>query len=256
MLRIEAGLLLLDVDFSSSRFAWTDEDRSTPIELGLGWMFKDLATDDRAFIGRRALEREIADKTSRWRLTGLVVDWEDYERIYNEAGLIAPKDHTPDRGGLLRLRRRHQEQVGYATSFMYSPDAPAPHRPGPRATRARDARHRGPPGGRREPPLRVRRRGPPVCRSTTRLERRPDDDDQDDDDQGREGRRQAGRSRREATKATSRADRTYDAIVIGGGHNGLVNGAYLAKAGLKTLIIERRHLVGGAAITEELRPGF
>jgi phytoene dehydrogenase-like protein len=48
----------------------------------------------------------------------------------------------------------------------------------------------------------------------------------------------------------------YDAIVIGGGHNGLVNGAYLAKAGLKTLILERRHLVGGAAITEELRPGF
>jgi phytoene dehydrogenase-like protein len=44
--------------------------------------------------------------------------------------------------------------------------------------------------------------------------------------------------------------------VIGGGHNGLVNGAYLAKAGLRTLILERRHLVGGAAITEELRPGF
>jgi phytoene dehydrogenase-like protein len=48
----------------------------------------------------------------------------------------------------------------------------------------------------------------------------------------------------------------YDAIVIGGGHNGLVNGAYLARAGLKTLILERRHLVGGAAITEELYPGF
>ncbi|HEV7809514.1 MAG TPA: NAD(P)-binding protein, partial [Candidatus Limnocylindrales bacterium] len=41
----------------------------------------------------------------------------------------------------------------------------------------------------------------------------------------------------------SARDRTYDAIVIGGGHNGLVNGAYLAKAGLKTLILERRHLV-------------
>ncbi|HEY7971053.1 MAG TPA: NAD(P)/FAD-dependent oxidoreductase [Candidatus Limnocylindrales bacterium] len=54
----------------------------------------------------------------------------------------------------------------------------------------------------------------------------------------------------------SARDRRYDAIVIGGGHNGLVNGAYLAKAGLKTLILERRHLVGGAAITEELRPGF
>ena len=48
----------------------------------------------------------------------------------------------------------------------------------------------------------------------------------------------------------------YDAIVIGAGHNGLVHAAYLAKAGLKPLILERRHLVGGAAITEELRPGF
>ena len=56
-----------------------------------------------------------------------------------------------------------------------------------------------------------------------------------------------------APKAT---DRTYDAIVVGGGHNGLVNGAYLAKAGLKTLVLERRDRVGGAAITEELYPCF
>jgi phytoene dehydrogenase-like protein len=48
----------------------------------------------------------------------------------------------------------------------------------------------------------------------------------------------------------------YDAIVIGAGHNGLINGAYLARAGLRTLIVEQRHLVGGAAITEELVPGF
>src|SRR5215207_9748226 len=48
----------------------------------------------------------------------------------------------------------------------------------------------------------------------------------------------------------------FDAIVVGGGHNGLVNGAYLAKSGLKVLVLERRHLVGGAAITEELWPGF
>jgi phytoene dehydrogenase-like protein len=58
------------------------------------------------------------------------------------------------------------------------------------------------------------------------------------------------------TDRGAKADRTYDAIVVGGGHNGLVNGAYLAKAGLRTLILERRHLVGGAAITEELYPGF
>src|SRR3954447_17184146 len=56
--------------------------------------------------------------------------------------------------------------------------------------------------------------------------------------------------------AAKPADRTYDAIVIGAGHNGMVNGAYLAKAGLKTLILERRPIVGGAAITEELIPGF
>ena len=41
----------------------------------------------------------------------------------------------------------------------------------------------------------------------------------------------------------------YDAIVIGGGHNGLTNAAYLAKAGKKVLVLERRHLVGGAAVT-------
>jgi len=59
-----------------------------------------------------------------------------------------------------------------------------------------------------------------------------------------------------STPKPSASDRTYDAIVIGAGHNGMVNGAYLARAGLKTLILERRGNVGGAAITEELRPGF
>jgi len=48
----------------------------------------------------------------------------------------------------------------------------------------------------------------------------------------------------------------YDAIVIGGGHNGLVNAAYLAKAGKRVLVLERRHTVGGATVTEEVFPGF
>jgi phytoene dehydrogenase-like protein len=48
----------------------------------------------------------------------------------------------------------------------------------------------------------------------------------------------------------------YDAIVIGGGHNGLVCACYLAGAGLKVRVLERRHLVGGAAVTEEFAPGF
>jgi phytoene dehydrogenase-like protein len=48
----------------------------------------------------------------------------------------------------------------------------------------------------------------------------------------------------------------YDAIVIGGGHNGLTNAAYLARAGKKVLVLERRHVLGGAAVTEEVFPGF
>src|SRR5919204_6033933 len=48
----------------------------------------------------------------------------------------------------------------------------------------------------------------------------------------------------------------YDAIVIGGGHNGLTNAAYLAKAGKKVCVLERRHVLGGAAVTEEIVPGF
>jgi phytoene dehydrogenase-like protein len=68
----------------------------------------------------------------------------------------------------------------------------------------------------------------------------------------------AGAATKSATRSTrsTRDERTYDAIVVGGGHNGLTNAAYLAKAGLKTLVLERRPIFGGAAITEELRPGF
>ena len=48
----------------------------------------------------------------------------------------------------------------------------------------------------------------------------------------------------------------YDAIIVGGGHNGLTCAAYLAKAGRKVLVLERRHLVGGAAVSEEIYPGY
>jgi phytoene dehydrogenase-like protein len=50
--------------------------------------------------------------------------------------------------------------------------------------------------------------------------------------------------------------RSYDAIVIGGGHNGLVNAAYLARGGRRVLVLEKREVVGGAAVTEEVYPGF
>jgi aminomethyltransferase len=120
MARIEAGLLLLDVDFHSSRFAWTDADRSTPIELGLGWMVKDAPDNGRTFIGADAIRRELREKTSRWQLTGLVIDWRDYDRIYDAAGLIPPKDHTPIQDEYY-VYDDALNQLGYATSQMYSP---------------------------------------------------------------------------------------------------------------------------------------
>ena len=48
----------------------------------------------------------------------------------------------------------------------------------------------------------------------------------------------------------------YDAIIVGGGHNGLCCAAYIARAGRRVLVLERRHLLGGAAVTEEVYPGF
>ncbi|MEM7317024.1 MAG: NAD(P)/FAD-dependent oxidoreductase, partial [Planctomycetota bacterium] len=52
------------------------------------------------------------------------------------------------------------------------------------------------------------------------------------------------------------AGKRYDAIVIGGGHNGLVTAAYLAKTGKSVCVLERRHVLGGCATTEELWPGY
>jgi aminomethyltransferase len=126
MARIEAGLVLINVEFSSSRFAFTDQQRVTPIELGFGWMLRGIDADDRPFIGRNAIRREIAGQTSRWSTVGLLLDWADWNRLYTEAGLIPPKDETPL--GYESMLYHHPDgaagpggRVGYATSLMYSP---------------------------------------------------------------------------------------------------------------------------------------
>src|SRR5947199_2669893 len=56
--------------------------------------------------------------------------------------------------------------------------------------------------------------------------------------------------------ASNDSTKKYDVIVIGGGHNGLTHAAYLARAGKKVLVLERRYVLGGAAVTEEVFPGF
>jgi aminomethyltransferase len=98
MARIEAGLLLLHVDFEASR----------------------LADDTRPFIGRNAILRERAGGTSRWKMMGLMVDPFDYHAKYTAAGMVPPKDHTPVHDDMM-VYDDHVQRVGYATSFMYSP---------------------------------------------------------------------------------------------------------------------------------------
>ncbi|XP_056351082.1 pyridine nucleotide-disulfide oxidoreductase domain-containing protein 2 isoform X4 [Oenanthe melanoleuca] len=63
-------------------------------------------------------------------------------------------------------------------------------------------------------------------------------------------------ARRAHAGAAAQLQREYDAVVIGAGHNGLVAAAYLQRAGLRTAVLERRHVLGGAAVTEEIVPGF
>ncbi len=125
MLRIEAGLALIGVEFSSARYAFTDAERFTPKELGFGWMLgKNGAAlgEDRPFIGRRALERELRDGTSRWATVGLWVDWQEFERLHLERGLVVPKDENPvPWESMLYGGAERDERVGYATSLMYSP---------------------------------------------------------------------------------------------------------------------------------------
>ncbi|MGD2102136.1 MAG: aminomethyltransferase family protein, partial [Acidimicrobiia bacterium] len=118
--RIEAGLLLLDVDFHSARYAWNDDQRATVIELNMGWMLRGLEDDDRAFIGRGAIESEMAGGTSRWLTVGVVADWSDWARTYSERGLATSKDHTPEHGGMM-IYDDDLERIGWTSSFVYSP---------------------------------------------------------------------------------------------------------------------------------------
>ncbi len=125
MLRIEAGLPLIDVEWHNSRLAFTDDERVTPTELGMGWMLRGIEDDTRPFLGRTAIRRELADHTSRWATVGVVVDWEHWARLHRDAGLLPPKVELPAPSESMLYDAPadsdQRSQVGYTTSQMFSP---------------------------------------------------------------------------------------------------------------------------------------
>ena len=125
MARVEAGLLLLGVDFESARFAWVDAQRESPIELGWRWMLRKPEKDPddpRQFIGRAAIEKQINEQSNRWTTVGLSIDWHDYERVYLEAGIMPPKHdlYCESARSVYRRGEKEWDYAGYATSFLFS----------------------------------------------------------------------------------------------------------------------------------------
>ena len=113
--RIEAGLILLDVDYISSRHAIIESQKSSPYELGLGWTVKMKKKD---FIGKQALEVE-ADRGPQWSFVGIEIQWDDLEQHYRSAGLAPGLPCTAWRTSTPLYKGN--EQVGYATSGAWSP---------------------------------------------------------------------------------------------------------------------------------------
>jgi len=113
--RIEAGLILIEVDYFSSRHALIEAQKSSPFELGLGWT---VALGKAAFNGRAALVQEKA-RGPAWQFTGLAVDWESLERLYAAVGL-PPRLPTQAWRTSVPVYRGGR-QVGYATSGGWSP---------------------------------------------------------------------------------------------------------------------------------------
>jgi aminomethyltransferase len=113
--RIEAGLVMLDVDYYSAHHAQIEAQKSSPLELGLEWT---VSRDKGPFTGRRALKAERA-RGPEWGLAGLAVDWASLEVLYARVGLppqlpaVAWRTSAPV--------YRDGAQIGYATSGCWSP---------------------------------------------------------------------------------------------------------------------------------------
>ncbi|MDH3732592.1 MAG: aminomethyltransferase family protein [Gemmatimonadota bacterium] len=115
MVRVEAGLILIDVDYVPAHRAVIEDRKSSPFELGLGWTVK---LDTAPFVGQAALVAEKA-RGPEWEFCGLVVDWESLESAYQEFGLPPQVPGSTVRDSVPLYR--DGAQVGYATSRCWSP---------------------------------------------------------------------------------------------------------------------------------------
>jgi aminomethyltransferase len=116
MARVEAGLFMVDVDYTVSSHAWIDGQKSSPLEMGLDWAVN---LDKKGyFVGRRALERE-KEQGSAWKLAGLEVDWESLERLFADVGLPPQIPSMAVRGSLPVMSEG--KQVGYVSTSTWSP---------------------------------------------------------------------------------------------------------------------------------------
>jgi glycine cleavage system T protein (aminomethyltransferase) len=113
--RVEAGLLLIDVDFNSSRKALIESQKYSPFEMGLGRLVN---LDKAPFVGRTALVEEARDGPARM-VVGLQIDWTEVEALYDRFGL-APV--APAAASRVAVPVMHQgQQVGRATTTAWSP---------------------------------------------------------------------------------------------------------------------------------------
>jgi aminomethyltransferase len=114
--RLEAGLILLEVDYTSARHALNPEQNYSPFEVGLG---KLVSFDKGDYVGKRALQAEVAGGTTERRLVGLQLDWYDIEGLFDAQGLPPAISPTVDRAAVPVYA--DGRQVGKATSRGWSP---------------------------------------------------------------------------------------------------------------------------------------
>ena len=115
--RIEAGLLLLDVDYVSTRHALIDAQKSSPLELSLEWT---VSFDKPQFNGRAALHMERA-RGPAWKFVGVEVDWVSLEELFTSLGLAPRLPTQAWRTSVPLYDGNGSTQVGYATSGCWSP---------------------------------------------------------------------------------------------------------------------------------------